>query len=133
MHIGQKTMSTKILLVDDDDPFRLSIKNALELENYSVIEAIDGLEALTILENNNIDLIITDVIMPAMGGIEFSEKSKEIFPSLKILGITGGGWKGNVERIERLSKSYFTAFLKKPFGTDELLKEINHLLVPNSI
>jgi len=125
-------MSTTILLVDDDDDFRLAIKNALELENYLVIEAIDGVEALTILEKNNIDLIITDVVMPAMGGIEFSEKSKEVFPKLNILGMTGGGWKGNVERIERLSKSYFTAFLKKPFGTKELLKQIKKLLLPTT-
>lgn len=120
-------MTIKILLVDDDDGFRLAIKKALELENYLSIEAKDGVEALRILAKENIDLLITDVWMPKMNGMELSIKIKERYPKLNILGVSGGR-RGDEASIEKMSKSFFTLFLSKPFSTEKLIKNISILL-----
>ncbi|PCJ54706.1 MAG: response regulator [Planctomycetota bacterium] len=117
-------MKPKILLVDDDDGFRASVCTCLTLEGYSVIEASDGIEALKVLYNQNIDLLITDILMPVMDGIGLSIKIRKKYPQLRTIGMTGGGRLGDSESVSKMSKPFFSSYLKKPFGTHELLEKI---------
>lgn len=83
-------INKKILLVDDDPNFREIWKNKLLIEGFEVIEANDGQEALKILENYKPDLILLDILMPHMNGVEFflTVKENPEFQNIKIIFIT---------------------------------------------
>lgn len=118
-------MNKVILLVDDDDAFRGSVKDILELEGYKIIEAVDGQVALPLIENHSIDLVITDLLMPGIDGVELISKIKEKKTALKVIGMTGGGKIGTAEKLESsFSGFFFEKILVKPFEDTELLSEI---------
>ncbi|PCJ57362.1 MAG: response regulator [Planctomycetota bacterium] len=121
-------MKSKILLVDDDDGFRASIIICLTLEDYSVIGASNGIEALEVMLDQEIDILITDILMPEMDGIELALKIKKEYPQLKTIGITGGGMLGDSENVSKMSKAFFSSYLKKPFESNELLEKIEALI-----
>ena len=120
-------MSKTILLSDDDQGFRTSVKSILELEDFQVLEAENGVEALVILKSNSVDLLLTDVLMPDMEGIELSYKVGQLMPDLKVIGMTGGG-RLSKDSVNNSAKNFFASFLIKPFSREQLLSEINKLL-----
>ncbi|PCJ54705.1 MAG: hypothetical protein COA79_21570 [Planctomycetota bacterium] len=117
-------MKPKILLVDDDDGFRASLFTCLTLEGYSVIETSNGKEALKILLDKKIDILITDMLMPWMDGVKLSIEIGKMYPQLKTIGISGGGRLNDSESVRKMSKPFFSTFLKKPFEVNELLEKI---------
>ncbi|PCJ62823.1 MAG: response regulator [Planctomycetota bacterium] len=125
-------MSANILLVDDDDELRAFVTQVLKLDNYSVSEAVNGREALKILASQKIDLVITDILMPEMEGIELVQNIKKEYSQIKMIGMTGGGKLGDAENVERMTKLFFSSFLKKPFDAEDLLKIIRPLLESDS-
>jgi len=80
----------KIIIVDDHSLFREGIKLLIENEGLGKIiaEAENGLEFLTLMEKHNPDLVIMDIEMPVMGGLEATHKAKELRPDIKILTLT---------------------------------------------
>src|SRR5277367_3176809 len=81
-------MAYQILMVDDDADFREELRHCLD--NYTVIEAANGLEALAILKKPNaIDLVVLDAVMPHMSGTEVLLEIKRIKPSLVTIMLTG--------------------------------------------
>ncbi|MGZ4089060.1 MAG: response regulator transcription factor, partial [Bacteroidia bacterium] len=68
---------TKILIVDDEKAIRRSIKEILEFEKYLVDEAEDGLQAFAMASKNNYDVILSDIKMPKMDGLELQHKLNE--------------------------------------------------------
>lgn len=78
-----------ILLADDDASVREFVRRALIHRGHSVTSADDGAEALSHLQSAEFDLLITDVVMPGMDGIELSCRATEVNPDMKILVITG--------------------------------------------
>lgn len=122
-------MSETILLVDDDSAFRISVKTVLELEGYQVIDVDDGFNALPIIEKQEVDLVITDILMPEIEGNELASKAKGLKPNLKIIGMTGGGGIGDASRVESMCvKMLFEVILKKPFLSEDLLAAISKAL-----
>ncbi|PCJ62877.1 MAG: hypothetical protein COA79_01755 [Planctomycetota bacterium] len=121
-------MSVKILIADDDNDIRELIKNILILEDYIILEAANGDEALKILDQQEVNLLITDIFMPKMSGIELAVKIKAHYANLKILGITGGGNFVSSDQVKMMSNDFFTSFLKKPFEYTELIEKVKELL-----
>ena len=80
-----------ILVVDDEAPVRNLLSDVLEKEGYTVFTAETGVEASTIYNANNIDLIITDLVMPEKGGIDLIMELKKQDPGVKVIAISGGG------------------------------------------
>ena len=78
-----------ILLAEDDDSMRRFLKKALERAGHTVIDASQGDEALTELQLREFDLLLTDIVMPVMDGIELARRATEIDPEMKIMFITG--------------------------------------------
>ena len=114
-----------ILLVDDDEDFRKSVREILELEDYGIIEASNGVEAISLLQNEDVDLIITDILMPACEGNEFALEVKKARPDLKVIGMTGGGKIMSSRNVqEACSQILFEVVLKKPFTGEELLESV---------
>ena len=76
--------------MDDNDELRTFIKHALELSDYSVLEAADGMGAISLLENvKTIDLILCDVVLPGIKGPEIVKMVRKKFPDIKVIFMSG--------------------------------------------
>jgi len=102
-----------ILVVDDNLMMRKLIRNLFHAENIEIEEATNGVEGLEIIKQHPVDLIITDIIMPKMEGIELIMNLRRDFPEIKIIAISGG-------------KPYYL-YLAKKLGIDGIFtKPLNH-------
>ncbi len=111
----------RVLLVDDDDQVRRALGLLLKNLGYDTLLASDGEEALGIVANETLDLMISDVVMPGMDGIQLSSKVREEYPQLPILLISGYS-DGTVTSVRN------TRFLRKPFSMSDLAREIRATL-----
>ena len=116
-------MNPLVLLVDDEAPFVETMTKRLSKRDLKIITAFSGEEALEILnKNRNADVVILDVKMPGMGGIEALGAIKKLKPLTEVLMLTGHG---TIETaIEGMKIGAFD-FLLKPCKMDLLLEKIN--------
>ncbi len=114
-----------ILVVDDDKSMREFLELILKRERYNVTCARDGADALLLLKDTIFDLIITDLMMPAINGLELLKKSKEQYPGIKVIVITAFGTiETAIEAIKLGAYDYIT----KPFNNDDLRMRIRRAL-----
>ncbi len=114
-----------ILVVDDDKSMREFLELILKRERYNVTRARDGADALLLLKDNIFDLIITDLMMPAINGLELLKKAKELYPGIKVIVITAFGTiETAIEAIKLGAYDYIT----KPFNNDDLRLRIRRAL-----
>lgn len=106
-----------ILIIDDEEEIRTSLSEIVEELGLTPLTAQDGLEALNVLKSKKIDLIITDLMMPKMDGLNFIVKSREFNPSLPIAVISGYGDAKNATLA--LTRGAFN-FITKPFTIKEV-------------
>ena len=110
-----------ILVVDDEKNYTMIIGEILQEEGYASITASSGMEALDILNNEIIDLILTDVKMPGMSGIQLLENIKEINPDIPVIIMTAYG---SVEKaVNAMHRGAYT-FILKPFENQALIAHI---------
>ena len=115
----------KILVVDDDKSIRRTLKDILEFEKYEVIEASDGLDCMVKLKQNQFDVVILDVKMPKMDGMEVMEKIQAKKPELPVVMISGHG---NIDTaVEAVKKGAFD-FIQKPPDLNRLLITIRNAM-----
>jgi CheY-like chemotaxis protein len=107
----------QILLADDDPSVREFVKRALVHQGHAVTSANDGNEALTCLESQPFDLMITDVVMPGLDGIELSERATAKCPEMKILVITGYA---DQQQRAAVSAGGIESILIKPFTLQQI-------------
>ena len=111
-------MKRHILIVEDDPIMRLGMSHFLKSEGYSIIQSSDGASAIDAIENNNFDLIITDLNLPKFNGIEILQKTKAISHNIGVIIITAyAEIKGAVQAIKQGAFDY----IAKPFSNEELL------------
>ena len=116
----------RILIVDDDVSMLSFLSAALKRSNHEVITEENGQKALDILMNdNNFDLILSDVIMPGMDGIELSQKVAKILPKLKIMFITGFS---AVALGDKNPHKTGNQVISKPFHLGDLVERVNEML-----
>ncbi|MEI6899237.1 MAG: response regulator [Bacteroidota bacterium] len=121
----------RILLIDDEKDFRDGMKVLLEIYGYEVRIAENGSAGYCLRAETNFDLIITDILMPEMDGLELILKVRSVSPNAKIIAISGGGKGLNATDYLKLSVSLGAdRALRKPFQMLELLDTIKELL-PN--
>jgi DNA-binding NtrC family response regulator len=112
---GIKKMGYKILIVDDDGPMRSFLSTILRDDGYIVEEAKNGREGLAKIESHNLDLVITDLRMPDMSGIDLIRSGQEKKPDLLWIIITAYGSIGNaVEAMKVGAADYLTKPLQSP-------------------
>jgi DNA-binding NtrC family response regulator len=114
-------MPPDILLVDDDQLVRIAIQKLLTNNNYHVTTAKNGEQALELLATNHYNLILTDLIMDTVDGIQVLKKSKQLHPDTKVIIFTGCGEKASVQRAE---KAGVDRILVKPCKNQYILSEI---------
>ncbi len=119
----------KILVVDDEEDVRETIKLQLEAENYNVIEAENGEEAIKVLKSGdnltNCGLILCDIRMPKVNGIEYIDFLKEQAPGIPVVVITGYP---DTEMAVGLLKKGVNDYLVKPVESEKLMKIVNKLV-----
>lgn len=118
-------MMDKILIVDDNILNMKLASDLLEYHGYKVIKACNGKEALAILQNELPSLILLDIILPDIDGLEIFRriKSNEKYSSIKIAAFTAAS--ANKEKVEMLN---FDDFIYKPIDTRTFVLHINRLL-----
>jgi two-component system response regulator HydG len=119
-------MKEKILLVDDNVDFIDSVKDVLEDEGYHVVAALSGEEAVSLTLKEAFDLVLMDIKMPGMNGVESLVKMKEKSPDIKVILFTAYAIE---ELIQQARNEGAWAVLKKPLNLGYLLsiiKEIGH-------
>jgi len=118
----------KILLVEDEKLIREGYKKLLELKGYQVTGATDGKKAIEELNHNNYDLIITDIQMPEMDGIEMISILEKRDILKKVIVITAYHDFGDDDLFHKLIKSGVAGTLHKPFTLSELLQIIEKVI-----
>jgi CheY-like chemotaxis protein len=110
-------MGARILVVDDEEIVIKSCLRILGGGDYQVEAARGGREALRKVEENPYDLIILDIMMPDMGGLEVLRRVKETHPDVDVIIVTGLPQNGTVVEAKKLGAS---DYISKPFEPDEL-------------
>ncbi|MBN1545642.1 MAG: response regulator [Syntrophaceae bacterium] len=125
------TLSKKrILIVDDDSTLRQLIAEALSLSDFDIMEAESGTEAIRKIQENSYDLVITDMMMPGMSGMELLTQIRETRPETAVLVITA--YPATHLAVTAMKKGAVD-FLPKPFDIDTLLFKVNVSLQESAI
>ena len=121
-----------ILVIDDDAVLRRVITLALEQAGHSVLRCENGRKAIEFLTHEHADLLITDIVMPEMDGVETVRAARQMKPHLPILAISGGGSFDPQDYLGIAQAFGANAVLPKPFRPAELIEKVGALLAaPN--
>ena len=117
----------KILIVDDEPNIVMSLEYLFKKENFEVFIARDGEEAIEIVENNVLDIILLDIMMPKVDGYKVLKHLKEstAFKNIKVIFLTA---KNKSKDIELGLKLGADKYITKPFSTKNLVKEVKQLI-----
>ena len=118
----------RILLIDDDDLVRQTVRGILERAGHKVTEATDGAEGLQQATAQRPDLILTDILMPNEDGIEFILKLRKADAKAKIIAMSGGGSVQPVQLLAMARELGADDCLSKPFARAALLAKIESCL-----
>ena len=117
-----------ILVIDDDELMLSFLEERLMYEGFNVLTAINGKEGMKLFNDNQVDLVITDIIMPDKDGFETIIELKRICPDIKIIAMSGLGL-GMIEPCLKTAKFSGAEYaLAKPFEISNLLTAVYELL-----
>lgn len=122
-------MRANVLVVDDDDHMRIALKESLSKAGYAVSIADNGLKAFEEIDRNMFDLVITDVKMPHLNGIDLLQRVKNKRPLLPVILITAYG---TVQDAVKVIKEGAFDYIQKPFNTDTLYGVVKRALGINA-
>ncbi len=120
----------RILIAEDDESMRLFLARELERAGHQVSSVGDGIEAIPLLENTGFDLLVADIVMPEMDGLELARRAEKLRPGLKIIFITGFA---AVAMNARNNPMPGTTVLSKPFHLRQLVTEVDNALAGRSV
>ena len=115
-------MKTRILIVDDEEDFVQALSERLKIRDYDVTTALSGDDAIEKVKHYNFDVVILDVLMPGVDGIEVLREMKRIKPLTEVIMITG---QPTVETAIEGMKLGANDYLMKPCDTEDLVLKIN--------
>ncbi len=113
----------RILLAEDDEAMRAYLARALERSGYQVATAATGREALDLLESGTFDLLLTDIVMPEMDGIELAQKAQAMDPAPKVMFITGFA----AVALQANDAVPEARLLSKPFHLKDLVRQVDSI------
>lgn len=122
-----------IIVIDDESEIRELMQRILTDAQHNVLTAENGFDGIELIKNNNIDLIITDLVMPKKEGIETILDVKKSHPEIRIIAMSAGARIGSDSYLENAKLLGADDVLKKPFFKKELLMTVNKILPHNSI
>lgn len=113
----------RILLAEDEEAMRTYLQRALENAGYEVVAVDRGTAALPLLQEQSFDLLLSDIVMPEMDGIELAQHCAEVSPSTKVVFITG--FAGVALKASRETPQ--AKILSKPFHLKDLVLEVERI------
>lgn len=119
----------RILLAEDDQVMREYLTRALERSGYAVSAVDRGTAAIPLLETEHFDLLLTDIVMPEMDGIELAQKAADMAPDLKVMFITGFA----AVTLKTGKPMPQARVLSKPFHLRDLVMEVDRLFDTESV
>ena len=119
----------RILLAEDDEAMRTYLARALEKAGYSVVSVGSGVEAMPFIRTEIFDLLLSDIVMPEMDGIELSRRCTEISPTTKVMFITG--FAAVSMRANQAAPE--ARMLSKPFHLRDLVAEIEKIFEDSAL
>jgi CheY-like chemotaxis protein len=112
------------MVIDDEDEIRLAVRRILSRDGHDVTEAETGEEGLALIENNPVDLVITDIVMPGEGGLDTVARLHRRNPGVRIIAMSALA----VEELPEAERLGADRSLRKPFTAAELCKVVNEVL-----
>ena len=113
----------RILLAEDDSSMRAYLGRALERAGYEVVSVDRGTAALPLIAAESFDLLLTDIVMPEMDGIELAQKAAEVAPNMRVMFITGFA----AVALKAGKKTPDAKVLSKPFHLRDLVAEVDRM------
>ena len=121
-------MMRRILIIDDDHHILLMIKKMLERADFEVDLASNGNEGLELIKKVQVDLVITDIIMPEKEGLETIREMKRLRPDMKIIAMSGGGKVSSDNYLNTAKIFGASRILAKPFSQKQMVSAVQDLL-----
>ncbi len=123
-------MPFNILIVDDSSPMRAVIKKVIKASGFDIgefHEAGSGKEALQVLDDQWLDVVLSDYNMPEMNGLEMLQKMKqnEMMKDIPVIMVTT---EGSSERVDEFMQTGASAYIKKPFTPEQIRTQLQQLL-----
>ncbi len=118
-----QTFPLRILLAEDDDAMRAYLVRALEKQGYDVMSVDRGTDAVPLLEKSHYDLLLSDIVMPEMDGIELAQFCNEVSPATKVMFITGFA----AVTLKANREQPAAKVLSKPFHLRDLVLEVERI------
>lgn len=116
----------RILLAEDEEAMRTYLARALENAGYQVVAVDRGTAAVPFLESEHFDLLLSDIVMPEMDGIELAQRCNELSPSTKVMFITGFA----AVTLKASREQPRAKVLSKPFHLKDLVLEVERMFQP---
>ena len=117
-----------ILIIDDEPGVLGVLRKILEAAGHTVTDAPDGRVALAHYEGKPADLVITDIFMPGMDGIEFLVHIRKTFPEARVLAMSGGGLLSRDQALSDAALLGADQILQKPFTQNDVLEAVTRTL-----
>jgi two-component system cell cycle response regulator CpdR len=119
----------RILLAEDDESMRLYLARALERSGYDVVSVGNGRDAVPLIESDRFDLLLTDIVMPEMDGIELAQHAATVAPDMRVMFITGFA-AVTLKAGKAVPKA---KVLSKPFHLRDLVLEVERMFGTESL
>lgn len=110
-----------VLVIEDDPQMRRVVARALSMAQHQVLEATNGREGLALFRTHHPTVVITDLVMPEMEGIEIIRELRHEAPMVRIIAMSGGGATGNMQFLDFARELGADAVLAKPFRASDVV------------
>ncbi|MBD3730264.1 MAG: response regulator [Sphingomonadales bacterium] len=127
--MNENMYTRRILLAEDEDAMRAYLARALENAGYEVAAVDRGTAALPLLEGSHFDLLLSDIVMPEMDGIELAQRCAELSPRTKVMFITGFA----AVTLKASREQPQAKVLSKPFHLKDLVLEVERVFEEQAI
>jgi len=118
---------TKVMLVDDDEMVRYALRSAFEIADIEVVEKSNGSFVRSLESLTDIDVIVTDIFMPEVEGIELITTLNDVAPHIPVIAMSGGGRLNSHDYLETATDLGVAAVFSKPFNEVELVDKVREL------
>ncbi len=118
----------RILVVDDEDLVRNTLRRILERDGHEVVEAENGEVALELFQQQAMDLVIADLFMPVMDGLELLNELRLKYPGTRMIAISGSVYERRPRFLEIAGRMESVKTLAKPFTAQEVISVVNETL-----
>ncbi len=118
----------RIIVIDDQEPIRRIVRRALENDGHQVFEASDGELGMALLEREPVDVVITDIFMPGMDGIQTLREIRKRFPAIKVIAMSGGDSTGMMDLRRDAELLGAVKSLLKPFNARDIVDIVQTVL-----